>query len=123
MNTVLEPGEYQLGGYQVQFVDWNGGEWRGAGFWLRAIVTNRRLLVFPDTRRSLEQTRTIKPEDIARVWNLCLGRRDGVLVILKDGRRFYLLVDWSQGGKLARDLNELLAPPLKPRILPRPRPA
>ncbi|MBI5666905.1 MAG: hypothetical protein HZC41_02775 [Chloroflexi bacterium] len=118
---LLESGEYVLGSYKVQRVNWVNGEWFGAGQWLRALVTNRRLLIVSDNHRR-DLAETIVPPDIRRVWNLCLGRRDGILVALNDGRRLYMLVDWSQGNKLVRDINEMLTPPLKPRIAPRLRP-
>lgn len=115
---LLDFGEYVLGSYKVQYASWMNGEWFGAGHWLRALVTNRRLLIAPETYRH-DLTETIIPPDIRRVWNLCLGRRDGVLVALNDGRHLYMLVDWSQGNKLVRDINEMLTPPLKPHIVPR----
>ncbi len=114
----FETGEYLLGSYKVQNASWINGEWFGAGQWLRALVTNRRLLIVPDAHRR-EILEVITPAEIRRVWNLCLGRRDGILVALHDGRRLYMLVDWSQGNRLARDINEMLTPPLKPHIAPR----
>lgn len=120
-HRLFEAGEYELGGYKVQFAHWEGGEWCGAGYWQRAVVTNRRLWVFPDARHT-DRAQKIGADDIARVWNICLGKRDGVLINLKDGGRFYMLVDWSQGSKLARDIREMIALPLHPRIAPRLRP-
>jgi len=120
-HELFEAGEYKLGGYKVQFAHWEGGEWCGAGYWQRAVVTNRRLLVFPDARHT-DQAQKIASDDIVRVWNICLGKRDGVLVSLKDGLRFYMLVDWSQGSKLVRDIQEMIALPLHPRIAHRLRP-
>ncbi|MBZ0309974.1 MAG: hypothetical protein K8I82_28180 [Anaerolineae bacterium] len=117
----LESGEYLLGHYKVQPANWSNGEWFGNGQWLRAMVTNRRLLIASEPQR-YDKPEAIAPTDILRVWNLCLGRRDGVMVVLRDGRRLYMLVDWSQGNKLVRDINEMIAPPLKPHIIPRLRP-
>jgi hypothetical protein len=116
---LLETGEYLLGSYKVQHAHWMNGEWFGAGYWLRVLVTNRRLLLHAEASRHREDTETINPADITKVWNLCLGKRDGILVALQDGRRLYMLVDWSQGNRLVRDINDMLAPPLKPRIVPR----
>jgi len=118
VNRYLESGEYLLGNYKVKPANWMNGEWFGSSRWIRAMVTNRRLLLTPEVHR-FDQPEAIIPGDIFRVWNLCLGRRDGVMVALRDGRRLYMLVDWSQGSKLARDINELIAPPLKPHIAPR----
>ncbi|NWG15062.1 MAG: hypothetical protein HXY41_00365 [Chloroflexi bacterium] len=119
----LEQGEYALGSYKVRYADWSNGEWFGVGPWLKVIVTNRRLLLFVDAGTQRDAARRIEPEQIKQVWNLCLGRRDGVMVKLKDGCRLYMLVDWSQGNKLVKDINEMLTPPLKPRIAPRLQPS
>jgi hypothetical protein len=113
----FEAGEYELGVYKVQYVQWVDGEWRGKGYWLRAIVTNRRLLVFPE--QNAVSMESITPEQITRAWNVCLRGRDGLMVELNDYRRLYMLVDWSQGRKLAKDINEMLTPRAAPRIAPR----
>jgi hypothetical protein len=120
VKPLFELGEYALGSYTVRYADWDNGEWFGVGPWLKAVVTNRRLLLFSEASSQRDR---IEPEQIRRVWNLCLGRRDGVMVALKDGRRLYMLVDWSQGNKLAKDIREMLTPPLKPRIAPRLQPS
>lgn len=115
----LAIGEFSFGRYHVQVVEWAGGEWQGKGYWLRATVTNHRLLVYPDFGGLLRPQEDIVSSDIARVWNVSLGGRDGIMVLLKEGRALHLLVDWSQGSKLARDIREMIAPPQRPRILPR----
>jgi hypothetical protein len=116
---ILEVGEYPLGSYKVQYVTWTNGEWCGNGYWLRALVTNRRLLVFAENGIRSSKVEAITPADVTKVWNVCLQGRDGIMVALKDDRRLYLLVDWSQGSKLVRDINNMLATPVKPRIVPR----
>jgi hypothetical protein len=117
MQPPLETGEYEVGSYKVQQVSWDEGEWRGPGYWLQAVVTNRRLLVYPE--RDVKAAESIQPVDIIRAWNICLRGRDGLMVELKDKRRLYMLVDWSQGNKLARDIGKMITPPAKPRISPR----
>ncbi len=119
MNKLFETGEYELGRYKVQYVEWKDGEWSGTGYWLRAVVTNHRLLVFPEKGPQDQDVEIIYPDHITRAWNVCLRGRDGLMVELNDYRRLYMLVDWSQGGKLVRDINEMLTPPAKPRIAPR----
>lgn len=114
----FESGEYLLGNYKVKPANWMNGKWFSTEHWIRAMVTNRRLLLAPELHR-YDKPEAITHGDIFRVWNLCLGRRDGVMVVLRDGRRLYMLVDWSQGSKLARDIKEMIAPPLKPHIIPR----
>jgi hypothetical protein len=117
MNSLYELGEYQLGRYKVQFVRWEDGEWCGEGYWLQAVVTNRRLLVFPE--KNTQQVEIVTPNSITRAWNVSLRGRDGLMVELSDFRRLYMLVDWSQGNKLLRDINEMLTPRAMPRISPR----
>jgi hypothetical protein len=117
MNILFESGEYQLGCYKVQYVTWTDGEWCGTGYWLKAIVTNHRLLVFPE--KNAQEVETIPPEHITRAWNVCLRGRDGLMVELSDKRRLYMLVDWSQGSKFVRDIREMLTPRVTPRITPR----
>jgi hypothetical protein len=119
MKDMLETGEYLLGRYKVQYMGWMNGEWQGEGYWQRALVTNRRLLVYPETAQHFGFTDAVMPGEIVKAWNLSMGRRDGILLLLKDKRRLYLLVDWSQGHKLVRDINDLLRPPVRPRIVPR----
>lgn len=115
----LEPGEFQYGCYKVQYVEWANEEWNGTGFWLQATVTNRRLLVFPELGVYPQDYETIAPSDIMRVWNVSLAGRDGILIRLSDKRCLHLLVDWSQGSKLVRDIDKMMITPVKPRISPR----
>lgn len=116
---LLESDEYQYGIYKVQPVEWADGDWRGSGLWLRALVTNHRLLLLPEKNAQSAHNQSIRAAEIARVWNVCLQGRDGIMVQYRNGGRIYLLVDWSQGGKLVKDLNTMLQPGAKPRILPR----
>jgi hypothetical protein len=118
-NSLLENDEYRIGDYKVQYVRWFDDEWAGTGYWLSATITNQRLLVFPEFGGQERPTEVIPSTAIRRVWNVCLRGRDGVMVALKDGRRLYMLVDWSQGSKLVRDMQDMLTPPTKPRIRPR----
>ena len=86
---------------------------------LRATVTNRRLLVFPELGVYPQDYDSINPADIMKVWNVSLQGRDGILIRLRDGRCLHMLVDWSQGSKLVRDIDLMLMAPIKPRISPR----
>lgn len=115
----LEPDEYPLGFYKVQLVEWEHGDWAETGYWLNAVVTNHRLVIFPTMNASSKDQTILQPLDIRKVWNVCLKGRDGIMIAQQDGTDLYMLVDWSQGNKLVRDLNEMLVPPIKPRILPR----
>lgn len=119
IENYLESGEFQYGCYKVQYVDWQEEEWAGTGFWLQATVTNKRLLVYPELGVYPQDYETIQPTDIMKVWNVSLRGKDGILIRLRDNRCLHLLVDWSQGGKLVRDIDKMLVEPMKPRISPR----
>ncbi len=118
-SSFLEAGEFQYGCYKVQYVEWKNDEWIGTGFWLQATVTNKRLMVFPELGVYPQDYETISPSDIMKVWNVSLAGRDGILIRLRDNRCLHLLVDWSQGSKLVRDIDKMLISPVKPRISPR----
>lgn len=117
--SYLEADEHPIATYKVQYVHWLNDTWIGRGDWLQAIVTNRRLLLIPSENSLRGKVESIRYQDVNNVWNLCLGKRDGVLLRLKNRQHFYLYVEWSQGNKLVHHLNERIAPATKPRILPR----
>lgn len=116
--NMLEQGEYQLGGYLVQYARWTKRGWDGGGPWMRAIVTNHRLLIASEGSRPYLSPISLAPTDIVKIWSVSLGRRSGVIVLLKKRRLLYFLVDWGQGSKLVADVKEMLTPPIQPRIAP-----
>jgi hypothetical protein len=118
----LESDEFAYGGYKVQYVTWNDQqrEWIGTGFWLRAVITNRRMLVFPEMGEYPRDWEIVKSADIRKAWSVTLQGRDGILIRLHDNRCLYMLVDWSQSSKLVKDIRKLIHPPARPRISPRP---
>ncbi|MCB9450869.1 MAG: hypothetical protein H6672_05485 [Anaerolineaceae bacterium] len=115
----LEPDEHAIETYTVQYVQWLNDEWIGRGEWLQAVVTNRRLMLIPPEDGLRGKVDSVRYAEINRVWNLCLGKRDGVLLRLKNRQHLYLYVDWSQGNRLAHHLQERMTQPTRPRILPR----
>jgi hypothetical protein len=117
MQIPLDSGEYLVNTYKVQIMEWAGNEWEGAGYWQQAAVTNRRLLFFPE--RHIENISTMEPGEILRAWNISLRGRDGLMMRMADGSHQYMLVEWSQGRRLAKDIQTLLTPAAKPRISPR----
>jgi len=119
MNTSLQQGEYQLGRYKARYAKFFGPGWDNNGPWMRFIVTNRRLILFADDFRDSQTTAVISRNDIGRVWNVCLGKRDGVILALTNGQLLYFFIEWSQGAKLVTDIREMLTPPLQPKITPR----
>lgn len=119
MDTSLQLGEYQLGRYKARYAKFSGLGWDNNGPWMRILVTNRRLIVLADDVRDSHVTTAITRSEIGRVWNVCLGKRDGVILALTNGQLLYFFVDWSQGAKLVSDIREMLTPPLQPSITPR----
>ncbi len=115
---MFEQGEYQLGGYMVQFARFTPLGWDSGGPWLRAIVTNQRLLILSEGAKPNYSPVSITPNELVKIWNVSLGRRNGVILLLKKRRLLYFLVDWGQGNKMVADVREMLAPPLQPRIAP-----
>lgn len=119
MDYQLHQGEYMLGRYKIRFVHFTSLGWDTIGGWMRAIVTNRRLLFLPEDAYEVAPA-AIDAADIARVWHVGLGNRDGLIVGLRGGQLIYMFVEWSQGTRLSRDIREMIAPPIQPRIHPRP---
>ncbi len=102
------PDEKHLGRYKVQYVKFDTGEWRPYGPWMRVIVTNQRLIFFPDHAPQHARQLVIYPQMIARVWSSCLGKRDGGVIALNSGQLLYFYVHWSESSKLIRDINRML---------------
>jgi hypothetical protein len=117
MQLPLNSGEYLINLYKVQPMLWTGNEWEGVGYWQQAAVTNKRLLFFPE--RHIESITALEPASIVRCWNISLRGRDGLMLRMQDGTHQYMLVEWSQGRRLAKDIQNLLQPGAKPRISPR----
>ena len=116
--NMFDQGEYELGAYLVQYARWTVRGWDSGGPWFRAIVTNQRLLIAADGSRPYLSPISIAPSDIVKIWNVSLGRRNGVILLLRKRRLLYFLVDWGQGNKLVADVKEMLTPPVKPGISP-----
>ncbi len=119
MNLTLQHGEYPLGRYLVRYAHFTTLGWDGRGPWMRAIITNRRVILIPDEVQSEADPCVINGSSLARAWNVSLGKRDGVIISLNSGQLLYLFIDWGQGGRLVKDICEMLTPAVQPRIVPR----
>lgn len=122
MKVPLQRGEYPLGRYKIRFARFTSHGWEERGSWMRALVTNQRVVFVPDDQedtRTAQSPASIDRSEILRTWNVCLGKRDGAILALTNNQLLYLYIDWSQGAKLVRDIQEMLTPPIQPRILPR----
>jgi hypothetical protein len=109
--------ENQLGRYKVQHVKFIDGQWRPYGPWMRLIVTNQRVILFPDHAVQQAKHLVLYPQMIARVWSICLGKRDGAIMALRSGELLYFYVHWSESTKLIRDIHLMLRPaPRQPAL-------
>lgn len=124
MDIMLETGEYLIGRYKVRIASFTRWGWQGDDTaWMHAHITNHRLLLLPEAPTDPHATQSplaFTAQDLKSVWNACLGRRDGVIIERSNGQLLHLLVHWSQGAKMARDLKEILVPLITPRISPQP---
>jgi hypothetical protein len=112
----LEHGEYVIERYRVKVTELLDSGWAQSVPWLKAIITNRRLLLVPEEREASGSPINIPLSDIEAVWNVGLGRRDGVVFGLKGGEKLHMLVDWNQGRRLLRDTQTVMA--LSPNFSP-----
>lgn len=109
MAHVLEHGEYQIERYRVKLTQLDTDGWSSDSPWLRAVITNRRLLFVPEEDQNDCSPVVIPLAEIQKVWNIGLGRKDGLMLYLKTGQRVHMFVDWNQGRKLMRDTQEMMS--------------
>lgn len=111
IKDLLEQGEYPIERYRVKVTELIDSGWAVKIPWWRAFITNRRLILIPEATKKCSPT-SIPLNDIVHVWNVGLGRLDGVVFSLTNGERLHMIVDWNQGRRFMRDtLRVLEAPP------------
>ncbi len=111
IKNLLEPGEYPIERYRVKITELIDSGWAVNIPWWRAFITNQRLILVPEANKQCSPT-IIPLNDIVHVWNVGLGRLDGVVFSLTNGERLHMIVDWNQGRRFMRDtLRVLEAPP------------
>lgn len=116
ITQLLEYGEYFIERYRVQLTELMSSGWARSAPWLQTIITNRRLILMPEAESS-SSPMVISLPDIDGVWNVGLGRRDGVVLSLKNGEKLHMLVDWNEGRRMQRDTKMVMA--LQPDYSPR----
>ena len=111
MSYLLQSGEFSIGRYKIRFARFSKGSWRAQGDWMRLIVTNRRLILLPDQVNQENSFPMVIPaSNIAQVWSMGLGKRDGGVLELNGGELLYFFVELSQSNHLMRDIRALLRP-------------
>jgi hypothetical protein len=106
---LLIKGERQLGDYQVQIARLTSSGWVPTIPPLRAVVTNYRLILQPQTRKPYTPA-SIPGSYITKVCDIALGHHKGVLVALKTGHNLNMFVSWSKGYPLTQAVKDLLVP-------------
>jgi len=119
VSEMLEYDEYLIERYRVQLTEFVNSGWALNGPWMRAAITNRRLILLPEVSDYNCDPTTIPLTEIRKIWNVGLGRKDGVMLALKSGERLHMFVDWNQGQKLMRATREMMSvrPVFHPKYL------
>lgn len=112
----LEYDEYQIENYRVQLTEFVNSGWATNGPWLHLVVTNRRFIFMPEKKQRQETLTVIPLCEVGKVFNVAMGRRDGVMFALKSGERLHMFVDWNQGQKLMRVARQMMS--FKPGATP-----
>ena len=120
---LLVKGERTLGNYQLQIARRTDSGWTVTIPPLHALVSNHRMILWPQTRRPYPPA-SIPGSYIISVNTVRLDHRTAVLIRLKTGHEVYIIVATSDGGPLAETVQRMLTPPIRGRIyrarLPKP---
>jgi hypothetical protein len=79
---------------------------------ITAKVTNRRLILMPQTRRPYPPA-SIPGVHMLKVANILLSQRRAVQIQLSMGYNLNLFVGWGQGEEFATHLNRMMNPSLR----------
>jgi hypothetical protein len=112
---LLLKGERILGSYQLQIARRTDSGWTVTIPPLYALVTNQRLILWPQTRRSYPPA-SIPRGYVVKVNPVTLDHRNAVLLQLKTGHEVYMIVSLSEGGPFVEMVKKMLTPPLLGRI-------
>jgi hypothetical protein len=111
---LLLQGERIQGTYQLQIARQNATGWATTIPPLHALVTNYRMILWPQTRRTYPPA-SIPRNYIIHVGSVPLDHRNGVRIRLKTGHEVNVIVAFSEGGPLAEAVQKMLTPPLRGR--------
>jgi hypothetical protein len=116
---LLVKGERTLGNYQLQIARRTDSGWTVTIPPLHALVSNHRMILWPQTRRPYPPA-SIPSNYIVSVNTVRLDHRTAVMIRLKTGHEFYIIVATSDGAPLVETIQQMLTPPIRGRIY-RPR--
>ncbi len=115
--TQLQAGEYRAGEYLVQIARRTATGWVASIPPITATITNRRLILVPQTRRPYPPA-SIPGIYILRVTNITLSQRRAVQIRLSMGHILNLFVGWGQNEEFATQLKRTQLPTLRGRYVP-----
>ncbi len=114
-NTLLAADEVVFGEYQVQIARMSSAGWTPTMPPLYATITDRRILLKPQTRRRYSPA-IIPARHILQHQHMLLGQHNGVALVLSNDYTLYLIIGWRDGDKFIKDLHKMLAAPPKVRF-------
>ena len=102
-------GERLLGQHTVRIARYSSTGWSPTIPPLEITVTNRRLFIRPQVRKSY-QPASIPKDYVTRVREVELGMLHGLAISLKTGHTLYNYIDKEHGDKLMEDIRAMLLP-------------
>ncbi|MBZ0302515.1 MAG: hypothetical protein K8J31_22410 [Anaerolineae bacterium] len=119
--TQLQIGEIRLGEYLVQIARPTASGWVAGIPPITATITNRRLILVPQTRKPYPPA-SIPSDHITQAVEMLLGQRRAVQIRLTIDYNLHLFIGWGQGEEFMARLQKMLTPPdqhaYKPVLLP-----
>jgi hypothetical protein len=110
-------GESPVGEYLVQIARPTSTGWVAGIPPLNATITNRRLILVPQTRRP-HPPASIPSLYILKINEMLLSHRQAVQIRLKNNYDLNLFVGWSQGIDFVRQLHNMITPSLRKGYTP-----
>jgi hypothetical protein len=106
---LLEDEEILLGAYNVSIARWKVDRWVSTQPALYVVLTDHRMILQPHTRKRY-QPAIIPRRYLARVKELEIPYRFGVMIYLRTGHQMGMLVDARTYRAMLRDLHRMMSP-------------
>jgi hypothetical protein len=111
LDSLLLPDEQHTGTYSVEIARWNGGRWTATVPPLYASLTDRRLILHPQTRRRYDPA-IIPRRSIRRITELDDPYRRGVVLHLEGGTLLNIFTAGYQGETFITQLHAMHEQPV-----------